>query len=122
MTYWILFQATKLPPSHMMIRHGYIVLNKKKKPIEILSQIGSDSPVKCMICKRFVSMCDRVSCINSDCSMCCHLICLSQRFLEAGEYVPVMGSCPGCRQMMLWGDVIRKFKGIADAIALVDDV
>lgn len=108
----------------MMIRHGHIVLNKKKKPAEILSQIpkdASDAPVQCIICKKFVTTVDRVSCINSDCLLKCHLICLSHRFLESGQYVPIIGSCPCCRQMMLWADLIRKYKGITDAIALVDD-
>lgn len=107
----------------MTVRHGHIVLNKKKKPEEILSQIPNqpDSPVRCSICKSFITKCDRVSCLNSECSLNCHLMCLSQRFVEPGQYVPIIGSCPGCKQIMLWGDIVRKFKGIADAIALVDD-
>lgn len=116
-------QIEKLPPSHITVRHGHVVLNKKKKPEEILSQIPNqpDSPGRCAICRSFVNQCDRVSCLNSECSLHCHLICLSQRFVESNQYVPIIGSCPSCKQMMLWGDIVRKFKGIADAIALVDD-
>lgn len=73
------------------------------------------------MCDRFVDDANRVNCLNSKCSLACHLICLGQRFLEPGEYVPISGSCPKCRQMMLWSDVVRKFKGYSDAAVLIDD-
>ena len=115
------FQMTKLPPSHMLIRQGHIVLKKPKKTVsDADDEFGSQSPVKCMICDRFIGE-DRVNCTNTDCSLATHLICLSQRFVEPNEYVPINGSCPKCHQMMLWSDVVRKFKGYSDAIVLADD-
>lgn len=106
----------------MLIRQGYIVLKKPKKTISCSQdEVCSPSPLKCFVCDRFIAKADRVSCGNPDCSLNCHLICLSDRFLEAGEYVPISGSCPKCRQMMLWSDVVRKFKGYSDAIELADD-
>lgn len=106
----------------MLIRQGHITLSKKKKSIPCTQPPnGSQSPVKCWICDKFVHEADRAACINSECAMNCHLVCLSQRFLEPGEYVPISGSCPKCRQMMLWSDVVRKFKGYSDAVVLLDD-
>ncbi|XP_031634776.1 structure-specific endonuclease subunit SLX1 homolog isoform X2 [Contarinia nasturtii] len=115
------FPVTKLPPSHMLIRQGDIVLKKAKKPSCPMDDFASQSPVKCIICDRFVSAVERVSCSNSGCSLNCHLICLGQRFLEPGEYVPISGSCPKCHQIQLWSDVVRKFKGYSDAIVLAAD-
>lgn len=115
-------QVLKMPPSHMLIRQGHIVLKKPKKSIESCTpSIECQTPVKCPICARFVDDADRVTCTNLDCLLACHLICLGQRFLEPGEYVPISGSCPKCRQMMLWSDVVRKFKGYSDAAVSMDD-
>lgn len=112
----------KSPPSHMLIRQGHITLSKKKKTITCTQEPpGSQTPAKCVICSKFVSEVDRAACTNLECTLDCHLLCLSQRFLEPGEYVPISGSCPICRQMMLWSDVVRKFKGYSDAVVLIDD-
>lgn len=116
----IFLQETKLPPSHMLIRQGHIILKKQKKSIVCTqTNIGSQSPVKCLICDQFIAEMDCVTC--SECDSNCHLICLSQRFLEADQYVPITGSCPKCHQLMLWSDIVRKFKGYSDAMVLVDD-
>lgn len=116
------FQAVKLPPSHMLIRHGHIRLKKRKKTTEIATQTlnGSQTPIKCTICNEYVSS-DIAKCSNSECSLNCHLICLAKKFLAPGEYVPTTGSCPKCRTIMLWGDIVRKVRGISDAVSLVDD-
>lgn len=113
-----------MPPSHMLIRQGHIVLKKPKKAIESCTQaaIECETPVKCPMCDRFVDDAYRVTCLNTDCLLVCHLICLGQRFLEPDEYVPISGSCPKCRQMMLWSDVVRKFKGYSKTAVLMDDV
>lgn len=104
----------------MLIRQGHIVLKNPKKTA-ISAEECSQSPVICQICSQFISEVDRVACGNPECLSNCHLICLSQRFLEPDEYVPISGSCPNCRQMMLWSDVVRKFKGYSDAVILDDD-
>lgn len=115
-------QMSKLPPSHMLIRQGHIVLKKpKRSPATLESDVCSQIPIKCPICDRYIGEDDRVTCLNAECSLKCHLICLSHRFVEPGEYVPISGSCPKCRQMMLWSDIVRKFKGYSDAAVLVDD-
>lgn len=102
----------------MLIRQGHIVLKKPKKQTVLEDDFLSQSQIKCDICDRFISAVDRVFCSNSDCLLNCHLICLSQRFLEPGEYVPITGSCPKCHQVQLWSDIVRKFKGYSDTIVL----
>lgn len=102
-----------MPPSHILIRSGHILLNRKRAPTTAPPTM-SQRPSKCMLCARDVAFADRAACANSECALDCHLICLSERFLEPSEYVPVMGSCPKCRQMMLWADVVRTLKGHAD--------
>lgn len=107
----------------MMIRKGHVVLSKRKKSDNVIGTQhtnGSQTPVKCTICSRYVSK-DQVKCLNLDCSLICHLICLAEKFLAIGDYVPTSGSCPKCRQMMLWGDIIRKFRGHNEAVVLMDD-
>lgn len=109
------FQETKLPPSHVLIRSGHIILNTKHKASNAQVQ-HSQYNAKCIICERIVVAADRVECLNNKCSLDCHLICLSERFLEPNEYVPIIGSCPKCRQMMLWSDVIRRLIGCTDTV------
>lgn len=106
-------QETKLPPSHMLIRSGHIVLNPTQKASSVQVQHSQYDP-KCIVCEQIVATTDRAECPNNSCLLDCHLICLSARFLEPNEYVPVIGSCPKCRRMMLWADVVRKLKGITD--------
>lgn len=103
----------------MLIRNGHIALKNVKNSMK--PSAGCDSPISCFMCKKYVAIPDRTKCLSDECQLNCHLICLSQRFLQPGEYVPISGSCPKCRQMMLWADIIRKYKGHADAIAVIDD-
>ena len=51
-----------------------------------------------------------VKCPLPGCKMAAHTLCLAQQFLAvegAKELIPVEGSCPGCKQAILWGDIIR---------------
>ena len=53
---------------------------------------------------------NKVKCPLPGCKMAAHTLCLAQQFLAvegAKELIPVEGSCPGCKQAILWGDIIR---------------
>lgn len=100
---------------HILIRSGHITLKKKSKSTSRTPSFSQNRHnVNCIHCSRIVEWSDRAECPNSECRLDCHLICLSERFLEPNEYVPIIGSCPKCRQMMLWADVVRKLKGHVD--------
>ena len=43
-----------------------------------------------------------------------HMLCLARKFLgeKSSDFIiPIEGACPKCKQMMLWGDLIRKKRG-----------
>ncbi|KAF5294343.1 hypothetical protein FQR65_LT10796 [Abscondita terminalis] len=105
----------KLPPLHMPVCYGPVV-SKKLKNAESKSSIAST----CTLCTETII--DKpMRCINSSCGLTAHLTCLSERFLEAGEYVPIEGKCPCCQDTYLWGDYVRKFKGCYGNLNVVID-
>lgn len=118
------FQATKPPPEHMKICRGHIILRSRKEPTDSLA-LGArtQSTAFCDICFSILSNDEssKPSCLNSNCRMMCHLICLANEFLERDQYIPISGRCPLCCQTIIWGELVRKRKGCADTIILIDD-
>nr|XP_023014784.1 structure-specific endonuclease subunit slx1 [Leptinotarsa decemlineata] len=103
------FPVQMLPPMHMPICHGPIVSKKLPKSSQELSQTTECSN-QCNIC--FETVEERpLRCLNNNCNLNCHIICLSKYFLQSGEYVPLEGNCPKCDKTFLWGDIVRKYKG-----------
>ncbi|XP_016074071.1 PREDICTED: structure-specific endonuclease subunit SLX1 isoform X1 [Miniopterus natalensis] len=47
-------------------------------------------------------------CPHPGCSLRAHMICLADEFLreEPGQLLPLEGQCPGCKNSLLWGDLI----------------
>ncbi|XP_053527473.1 structure-specific endonuclease subunit SLX1 isoform X6 [Artibeus jamaicensis] len=47
-------------------------------------------------------------CPHAGCSLRAHMICLAQEFLqeEPGQLLPLEGQCPGCKNSLLWGDLV----------------
>ncbi|KAI5939989.1 structure-specific endonuclease subunit SLX1 isoform X3 [Manis javanica] len=47
-------------------------------------------------------------CPYAGCSLRAHMICLAGEFLqeEPGQLLPLEGQCPGCKNSLLWGDLI----------------
>lgn len=122
--YW--FQATKKPPDHMKICRGHIILRSKPKHSDHPSldlRLSTQTTAICDICYSFLSdeESSKISCLNSTCRLVCHLTCLANDFLECGQYVPISGYCPLCRQKIIWGDLVRKRNGCSDTIILIDD-
>ncbi|CAG9859261.1 unnamed protein product [Phyllotreta striolata] len=110
------FPALKSPPLHMPICHGSVVSKKidKRIPSENKETTCSLSNI-CDICQTPISEKD-MKCINNNCDAKMHVLCLSNVFLKPGEYVPVEGACPKCHQTVLWGDIVRKYKGCYNTV------
>uniref|UniRef100_A0A8C6BJX9 SLX1 homolog A, structure-specific endonuclease subunit n=1 Tax=Monodon monoceros TaxID=40151 RepID=A0A8C6BJX9_MONMO len=51
---------------------------------------------------------DPLCCPHPGCSLRAHVICLAEEFLqeEPGQLLPLEGQCPGCKNSLLWGDLI----------------
>ncbi|XP_077995804.1 structure-specific endonuclease subunit slx1-like [Glandiceps talaboti] len=128
------FEPMLAPPLHMPIAFGPVksvkVKVKEKKDGESQSQAsqamktsddGDDdlipltqrSSKRCATCvQRLKPTDDTLSCVHPNCSMVCHMICLAKKFLKHSEHlVPVEGKCPTCKNMVLWGDLVRKKRG-----------
>lgn len=47
-------------------------------------------------------------CPHPGCPLRAHVICLAEEFLqeEPGQLLPLEGQCPGCKNSLLWGDLI----------------
>jgi len=77
---------------------------------------GSDVGVACYLCSKPVALDARMRCLAGHrCKAAFHVICLSESFLagsgEADQIIPVQGSCPECRSVVQWGDLVRRMRG-----------
>ncbi|XP_075420823.1 structure-specific endonuclease subunit SLX1 [Tenrec ecaudatus] len=66
--------------------------------------------VPCTLCSRALQ--DEESplcCPHPGCPLKAHVICLAEEFLgeEPGQLLPLEGQCPGCKNSLLWGDLVR---------------
>lgn len=96
----------------MPICYGAVISKKLSKS----KNINEDEPNECGL-EATCFLCNKViigrtlKCLNNNCDLESHLICLSKRFLKTSEYVPIEGKCPKCQLNVLWGDLIKKYKG-----------
>lgn len=108
----------KVPPLHMPICQGPVVSKKIQKnaedPEEVTDQCNSSY---CNLCFK-LNEGKSLKCLNSNCNLNSHVICLSKYFLGKGDYVPIEGRCPKCGGTFLWGDIIRKYKGCYNTLDL----
>ncbi|KAK3914087.1 Protein 5NUC [Frankliniella fusca] len=119
------FAAT--PPLHMALCYGPVISKKitpkdKQKESDIESE---DVPITlCKLCKMPCTEGDIIKCLSNSCCMEAHAICLAKVFLENDQdhLLPVVGSCPSCDNVMLWGDLIRKKKGCYQNLGNQEDV
>lgn len=124
------------PPIHMPITYGPVKIktmakdNKTKgktnpkdsnssSPVkqdlegDDIGQLALPSQQRCSVCFKRLQVDDTtVNCVHPKCSMTSHIECLSRKFLsqskqQTKEILPIEGTCPGCKQLVLWGDVIR---------------
>ncbi|XP_077866315.1 structure-specific endonuclease subunit slx1-like [Saccoglossus kowalevskii] len=122
------FEPSLLPPTHMPIAYGpvkSVTIKKKGGNVEvqneedeilILSQ-GSASK-RCDVCVVRLKEGDpSLECVHPGCTLICHTVCLAKKFVKHTDYlVPVEGKCPKCKNMVLWGDLIRKSHGCYGSI------
>lgn len=120
------FPAGRLP-QHMVYCHGPIKAKKTKvgrtqSNLELMEAVRARK--ECHLCMEEIQDLeeDRVFCINTRCKLVSHLRCLAKICLQPGHYVPINGECPLCDYKFLWGDIIRKKKGLGvDHYEDVDD-
>lgn len=68
-----------------------------------------DVDVRCTLCARALQGEESpLCCPHPGCSLRAHVICLAEEFLqeEPGQLLPLEGACPGCKNSLLWGDLI----------------
>lgn len=104
-------QPEREPPSHMKICQGPVKSRNLKKG----KKNSHQSYTECLLCSGYITSPEsKLTCLNSECELVCHIICLSKLFLEPSEFVPLEGLCPFCGTNLKWGDLIRKMKGCAE--------
>ncbi|XP_067419994.1 structure-specific endonuclease subunit SLX1 isoform X2 [Emydura macquarii macquarii] len=116
------FPPALQPPLHMPLAFGQIrVRDRAGGPSEGGQEEpsppeGQESQAQCCtIClKRLQDMNDPpLRCFHPRCPLAAHPACLAQEFLreEPQQFLPVEGHCPGCKNLVLWGDLIRYHLG-----------
>lgn len=91
-------------------------MSKKLKKIpdcDVLLGNG-DEVISCVVCGKHIESGKGLKCLHPNCEMISHIACLSKLFLHEGEYIPVSGNCPKCAQYLLWGELVRKYRGCYD--------
>lgn len=88
-----------MPPIHMPICHGSVI--SKKLPKSQGTKEGSISQVTqmlfCFLCSKTIE--DKpLKCLDPTCDLVSHIVCLSKKFLQMGEYIPIDGECPKCKK------------------------
>lgn len=98
----------------MSISYGPVASKQVKKLLDNTAIISTKSTdhIKCYICETTVTK--GLNCLHPSCDMSAHIICLSEMFRKTGEYIPITGDCPKCNQQLLWGDLVRKYRGCYD--------
>ncbi|KAM3820851.1 structure-specific endonuclease subunit SLX1 isoform 1-T3 [Vipera latastei] len=105
------------PPLHMPIAFGPVRAVKDSERAEPLSPEEQVATTKhCSVCLKTFQDGDEdipLHCFHSTCAMAAHMFCLSRLFLEKepNHILPIEGQCPGCKNLILWGDLIRHHKG-----------
>uniref|UniRef100_A0A8C8S7U2 GIY-YIG domain-containing protein n=1 Tax=Pelusios castaneus TaxID=367368 RepID=A0A8C8S7U2_9SAUR len=126
------FPLTLQPPLHMPLAFGQVpVMDGAGGPGERGQDVpghpeGQESqPQLCTLCLKRLQDTDDppLRCFHPRCPLTAHPICLAQEFLheELQQFLPVEGRCPGCKNMVLWGDLIRYHQGSYGGLEEVPD-
>jgi len=105
------------PPLHMPICYGKVTSRKVKraqrtKTNDVSSNMTTkESLLFCSLCGSNMMEVDSVDCVQPNCLLIAHLVCLAKLFCKDGMILPIEGTCPACGNNVLWGDLIRKKNG-----------
>ncbi|CAK1541775.1 unnamed protein product [Leptosia nina] len=99
------FPPERKAPHHIPTCYGPIKARNLK-----ISQLPPTLYSLCDICSTSIYD-NKMTCLNTSCSLAVHMTCLAEHFLPPGEYVPIEGRCPLCKANLKWGDLVRKLKG-----------
>ncbi|XP_036593900.1 structure-specific endonuclease subunit SLX1 isoform X4 [Trichosurus vulpecula] len=96
------------PPQHMPLAFGPLQPGLTQGGRRGVGKEADD--VFCSLCQQPVQDKDGpLCCPHPNCPLNAHLICLAEEFLqeEPQQLLPLKGCCPGCKNTLLWGDLIR---------------
>ncbi|XP_028373591.1 structure-specific endonuclease subunit SLX1 isoform X1 [Phyllostomus discolor] len=103
------------PPPHVPLAFGPLsprVLASNRRTnlfADTEPQPAQDAEAPCTLCARVLQDEEGpLCCPHPGCSLRAHMICLAQEFLqeEPGQLLPLEGQCPGCKNSLLWGDLV----------------
>ncbi len=114
--YRVEFEPSLQPPPHMPIAEGRVISKKISSPLKentSTTSSSSQSFLKCDLCHQLVANKEMLNCLDPNCNLNAHILCLGAHFLksEPDRMLPLEGSCPKCASELLWADLIRKFNG-----------
>ncbi|XP_007948481.1 structure-specific endonuclease subunit SLX1 [Orycteropus afer afer] len=101
------------PPPHMPLAFGPLPPPSRGPGCEAVPNADPEpdlgAEVLCALCTRALQdEEDPLCCPHLGCDLKAHVICLAEEFLreEPGQLLPLEGQCPGCKNSLLWGDLI----------------
>ncbi|XP_066930666.1 structure-specific endonuclease subunit SLX1-like [Clytia hemisphaerica] len=111
------FPVNKPPPIHMPIAYGPLRFAKETSQ-NTHENVQKETSKLCYFCnneKEGTKEEKYLSCIVKSCEYVGHITCYAQHFLTTDKsddtcpnLLPVSGVCPGCKQEILWGDLVRQ--------------
>ncbi|XP_037670482.1 structure-specific endonuclease subunit SLX1 [Choloepus didactylus] len=97
------------PPPHVPLAFGPPPPRRALAPRrQDLPSAGTEAE-RCTLCTRALQDEEGpLCCPHPSCPLRAHVICLAEEFLqeEPGQLLPLEGQCPGCKNSLLWGDLI----------------
>lgn len=124
----------------MPIVYGPVKSKKLKSPKKkhFRDEDSEESEVlfTCQLCGNLLTKKNSLMCLNNNCQVRWHVLCLGKRFLDSEvsfigtqredatneNLLPVEGICPSCESTILWGDLIRKKNGCYSELSNVENL
>ncbi|XP_067939637.1 structure-specific endonuclease subunit slx1-like [Watersipora subatra] len=112
------FPAHLQPPKHMSIAYGPVKSRSAKQELKSSNHVSTTDCGSCSLCHQLIKEDVLLRCLNPECDMRCHQVCLADAFLlqegVTGMLLPVEGDCIKCHKNLLWGDLIRQQTGCTE--------